>query len=92
MIVKGKHKDGWVCDWMPVKALIDYDRLDMTHKLLYGKCSDNLQDKFTKMSQISSYSTRYKRTLHLPTLRLEFTKNSFQFTGVLTWKRDPRTT
>ena len=42
--------DEWVCDWLPVKQLIKYDRLVMTHKIQYGKCRDNLQDKSTQAS------------------------------------------
>ena len=59
----------------------------MTHKILYSKCPDNLQDKFTKRSQISRYLTRNSQNLHLPKPRLEFTKNSFQYTGDLTWNK-----
>ena len=92
LIENGKHKDVWVCDWLPVKKLIKYDRLVMTHKILNGKCPENFQDKFTKRSRVSSYSTRNSRDLHLPKPRLEFTKKSFQFTGAFTWKRDPRAT
>ena len=40
--------------------------LIMVHKILYSKCQDNLQSKFTKKYQISSYSTRYSQNLHLP--------------------------
>ena len=57
----------------------------MTHKIHNGKCPENLQDRFAKRSQISSYSTRNSRDLHLPKPRLEFTKNSFQFTRAFTW-------
>ena len=91
LIENGKHKDGSVCDWLPVKKLIKYDRLVMTHRILNGKCPESFQDKFTRRSKVSSYSTRNSRDLHLPKPRLEFTKKSFQLTGAFTWKRDPRT-
>ena len=89
LIENGKHKDGWVCEWLPVKKLIKYDRLVMTHKILNGKCPENFQDKFTKRSKVSSYSTRNSQDLHLPKPRLEFTKKSFQFTGAFTWNEIP---
>ena len=90
LVENGKHKDGWVCDWLPVKKLIKYDGLVMTHKILCGKYPDNLQDKFTKRPQISNFSTRNSRNLHLPKPQLEFTKkNSFQFAGALTWNEIP---
>ena len=37
----GKHKDGWVSDWLSVEKLIKYDRLVMTHKILNAKCPEN---------------------------------------------------
>ena len=92
LIENGKYKDGWVCDWLPVKKLIKYDRLVMTHEILNGKCPENFQDKFTKRSKFSSYSTRHSRDLYLPKPRLEFTKKSFQFTGAIQVERDPTTT
>ena len=54
-----------VCDWLPVKELIRYDRLVMTHKILHGNCPDNLQNKFMRRSQISSYSTIAKISICL---------------------------
>ena len=62
----------------------------MTHKILHGNCPDNLQNKFTRRSQISSYSTRNSHNLHLPKPRLEFTKKSFQFTGATAWNEIPQ--
>ena len=90
LIENAKYKDGWVCDWLPVKELIRYDRLVMTHKILHGNCPDNLQNKFMRRSQISSYSTRNSQNLHLPKPRLEFTKKSFQFTGASIWNEIPQ--
>ena len=54
LIEDGKYKDGWVCDWLPVKKLIKYDRLAMTHNILTGKCPENFQNKCTKRSKVSS--------------------------------------
>ena len=85
-----KYKDGWACDWLPVKERIRFDRLVMTHKILHGNCPDNLQNKFTRRSQISNYSTRNSQNLHLPKPRLEFTKKSFQFTGASAWNEIPQ--
>ena len=90
LIENAKYKDGWVCDCLPVKELIRYDRLIMTHKILHGNCPDNLKNKFMRRSQISSYSTRNSQNLHLPKPRLEFTKKSFQFTGASTWNEIPQ--
>ena len=57
----------------------------MTHKILHRNCPENLQNTFTRRSQISSYSTRNSHNLHLPKPRLEFTKKSFQLTGATAW-------
>ena len=61
-----KYKDGWVCDTLPVKELIRYDRLVMTNKIFHRNCPDNMQNKFMRRSQLSSYSTRNSQNLHLP--------------------------
>ena len=42
LIESRKHKEGWVCDWLSVKKLIKYDRLVMAHKVLNGKCPENV--------------------------------------------------
>ena len=89
MIENGKHKHGWVCGWLLVKKVLKYDGLVMKHKMLNDECPENLQDKFTKRSKVSSCSTRNSQDLHLPRPRLEFTKNSFQFTGAFTWNEIP---
>ena len=34
LIENGEHKEGWVCDWLPVKKLIKYDRVVKTHEIL----------------------------------------------------------
>ena len=88
-IIDTKFKGGWVFDWVPVKKLAMYDRLVMKHMVLKDKCSENLQDKFTKRSKILNYSTRNSRGLHLPKLRLEFTKNSFDFKSLRVETRSP---
>ena len=90
LIENGKHKDWWIYDWLPAKKLIKYDRLVMAHKILNDKCPEYLQDRLAKRSQISSYSARNGPDLHLPKLRLEFTQNSFQFTGTFTWNEIPQ--
>ena len=90
LIENAKYKDGWICGWLPVKELIIFNRLVMTHKILHGNCPDNLQNKFTQRSQISSYSMRNSQNLHLPKPRLEFTKKSFQFTGAAAWNEIPQ--
>ena len=65
--------------------------LVMAHKVLNGKCQEHLQDKSTKRCQVSSYSARNSQDLHLPKPRLEFTKNSFQFTEAFYLERDTTT-
>ena len=90
LIEKAKYKDGWIYDWLPVKELIIFDRLVMTHKILHGNCPDNLRNKFTRRAQISNYSTRNSHNLHLPKPRLEFTKKSFQLTGTTAWNEIPQ--
>ena len=48
LIENGKHKDGWVSDWLTVKKLIKYDGLVMAHKILNGKYPENFQESLPR--------------------------------------------
>ena len=63
LVENTKCKDGWICEWLPVKELIRYDRLVMTHKILRGSCPDNLQKNYKHLSTIPDKTRRDKRVL-----------------------------
>ena len=48
-------------------------------------CPESWHDKFGERSSISKYDTRYKTDLQIPRLNLDFSRKSFNYTGLRTW-------
>ena len=48
-------------------------------------CPESLHDKFGERSSISKYDTRNKTDLQIPRLNLDFSRKSFNYTGLKTW-------
>ena len=57
----------------------------MIYKILNGLCPDNLRGRLVSRSQISNYRTRNQLDLETPRQNLEFSKNSFFYSGAKTW-------
>ena len=47
-------------------------------------CPESLHDKFAERSTISKYGTRNKTELQIPRLNLDFSRKSFNYTGLKT--------
>ena len=54
-----------------------------------GLCPDNLRGRLATRSQISNYPTRNQLDLDTPRQNLEFSKNSFFYSGAKTWNEIP---
>ena len=52
-------------------------------------CPESLHDKFAERSSISKYDTRNKTDLQIPRLNLDFSRKSFNYTGLKTWNSIP---
>ena len=52
-------------------------------------CPDNLRGRLVTRSQISSYQTRNQLDIDTPRQNLEFSKNSFFYSGAKTWNEIP---
>ena len=85
MIESSRLKDGWSCYWRSVSNLIICDRAVMIYKIMNGLCPDNLRRRLVTRSQISTYPTRNQLDLDTPRQNLEFSKNSFFYSGAKTW-------
>ena len=57
----------------------------MIYKIMNGLCPDNLRGRLVTRSQISSYQTRNQLDIDTPRQNLEFSKNSFFYSGAKTW-------
>ena len=68
LIENGEHKEGWVCDWLPVKKLIKYDRLVMTHEILNGKCPETLQINLPRYPRYQAFQPEIAKTCNYPSL------------------------
>ena len=61
----------------------------MMYKIMYGFCPDNLRGRLVTRSQISNYPARNQLDLDTPRQNLEFSKNSFFYSGAKTWNEIP---
>ena len=89
LIEGSRLKDGWRCNWLSVQNLIKFDRVVMIYKIMNGLCPDNLRGRLVTRSQISSYQTRNQLDIDTPRQNLEFSKNSFFYSGAKTWNEIP---
>ena len=89
LIEGSRLKDGWRCNWLSVQNLIKFDRAVMIYKIINGLCPDNLRGRLVTRSQISSYQTRNQLDIDTPRQNLEFSKNSFFYSGAKTWSEIP---
>ena len=65
------------------------DRAVMIYRIMNGLCPDNLRGRLVTRSQISSYQTRNQLDIDTPRQNLEFSKNSFFYSGAKTWNEIP---
>ena len=89
MIESSRLKDGWSCNWLSVSNLMIFDRAVMIYKTMNGLCPDNLRGRLVTRSQISNYPTRNQLDIDTPRQNLEFSKNSFFYSGAKTWNEIP---
>ena len=89
IITNAKIKDNWSCSWMSVENIIRYDRSIMTYKIMNKLCPENLFDKYSPRSTISSYNTRNLKDLEIPKYRLEYPKKSFHYAALKAWNEIP---
>ena len=52
-------------------------------------CPESLHDRFAERSSISKYDKRKKTDLQIPRLNLDFSRKSFNHTGLKTWNSVP---
>ena len=58
-------------------------------KIINKICPKSLHNKFAERSTISKYGRRSKTVLQIPRLNLDFSRKSFNCTGLKSWNSIP---
>ena len=85
-------KDAQICNYADDTTIYACDsNIEgvMIYKIMNGLCPDNLRGRLVTRSQISSYQTRNQLDIDTPRQNLEFSKNSFFYSGAKTWNEIP---
>ena len=89
-IVQGsKIKDSLIRPTFSIDQMFQFDRSVLMYKIINKICPESLHDKFAERSSISKYDTRNKTDLQIPRLNLDFSRKSFNYTGLKTWNSIP---
>ena len=89
-IIQGsKIKDSLIRPTFSIDQMFQFDRSVLMYKIINKICPESLHDKFAERSSISKYDTRNKTDLQIPRLNLDFSRKSFNYTGLKTWNSVP---
>ena len=69
--------------------MFQFDRSVLMFKIINKICPESLHDKFAEISSISKYDTRNKTGIQIPRLNLDFSRKSFNYTGLKIWNSIP---
>ena len=69
--------------------MFQLDQSVLMYKIINKICPESLRDKFAERSSISKYDTRNKTDLQIPRLNLDFSRKSFNYTGLKTCNSTP---
>ena len=82
-IIQGsKIKDFFIRPTLSMDQMFQFDRSVLMYKIINKICPESLNDKFAERSSISKYDTRNKADLQIPRLNLDFSRKSFNYTGL----------
>ena len=85
VIQASKIKDSLIRPTLSIDQMFQFDRLVLMFKIINKICPESLHDKVAERSSISKYDARNKIDLQIPRLNLDFSKKSFNYTGLKTW-------
>ena len=89
IIESARVKDPWPKKWLNVENFIRFDRSVLVYKLLDKLCPESLWHMFQFRSSFSNYNTGHDKDLHIPKVKLEFSKGGFQYAGIRAWNDIP---
>ena len=69
--------------------MFHFDRSVQMLKIINKVCPESLHDKFAKRYSISKYDTRNKTDLQIPRLNIDYSRKSYNYTGLKTWNAIP---
>ena len=89
IIQASKIKNSLIRPTFSIDQMFQFDRSVLMYKIINKICPESLHDKFAERSSISKYDTRNKTDLQIPRLNLDFSRKSFNYTGLKTWNSIP---
>ena len=89
IIQASKIKDSLIRPTLSINHMFPFNRSVLIFKIINKICPEILHDKSVERYSISKYDTRNKTDFQIPRLNLDFSKKSFNFTGLETWKSIP---
>ena len=92
IIEASKIKEFLIRPTISIGQMFQFDRSVQMFKIINKICPESLHDKFAERSTISKYGTRNKTDLQIPRLNLDFSRKSFNYTGLKTWNSIPKHT
>ena len=64
--------------------MFQFDQSVLMYEIINKICPESLNNKFAERSSISKYDTKNKTDLQIPWLNLDFSRKSFNYTGLKT--------
>ena len=92
IIESARFKDLWPKKWLNVEKTNHLHQSVLVYKILNRVCPDSLWNMFQFRSSISNYNTRNDKDLHIPKVKLEFSKKGFQHAYIRAWNDIPNYT
>ena len=89
IIEASKIKNSLIRPTFSIDQMFQFDMSVLMFKIINKICPESLHDKFAERSTISKYVTRNKTDLQIQRLNLDFSRKSFNCTGLKTWYSIP---
>ena len=89
IIATSEIKESLIRPTFNIGQMFKFDRSVLMFKMMNKICPESLYDKFIERSTISRYGTINKTDIQIPGLNLDFSRKSFNYTGLEAWNSIP---
>ena len=76
-------------NWLNVRQIVTFHTLKFIHNMKLGKCSEYLNGKLQRNSEIHNYDTRTKNNYRLPYIRTTRDINCLEYNGIRKYNELP---
>ena len=87
---RGSSSTTGQAQWLDWLLSVNFEDSALNGLCQNGLCLENLKNKFTPTSNISTYNARQIDDFEITRLRLEYCKQSFGYQGASTWNEIPK--